>query len=89
MERTLLSAAFDSDFFDPLPGSLKLLPRELKIPDLPKATVEIAQSENVKRAVGHFSNRKEASSLVGPPKQSLDGAPSRVQTTALGRATRL
>jgi hypothetical protein len=26
--------------------------------------------------------------LVGPPKQSLDGAPSRVQTIAMARATR-
>ena len=39
------------------------------------------------RAVRYFSNRKEASSPVGPPKQSLDGAPSRVQMIAIGRAT--
>src|ERR1017187_2491059 len=40
------------------------------------------------RAVRYFSNRKEASSPVGPPKQSLDGAPSWVQMIAIGRAAR-
>ena len=37
-------------------------------------------------AVGYSPNSKEASSLVGPPKQSLDGAPSRVQMITIGRA---
>jgi hypothetical protein len=51
VEQTLLSAAFDSDFLDPLPDSLKPLPGELRIPaNFPEATVEITQSEDVNKA---------------------------------------
>ena len=66
------------------PGSSLSLRRRRSGPSRNRVAVDRAKA----RAVRRFSNSKEAPSPVGPPKQSLDGALSRVQMTALVRATR-